>query len=186
MHRRYDADAYLRVVRALRRARPDVALTTDLIVGFPGETDSDFEATLGLMREVGFVDSFSFKYSPRPGTRAATFPDAVPPEVAQGRLEALQALQRDLTLAAHRARVGTTTEILLEGESRRGGQRQGRDPWHRVVNLVDPAGQADLPPGEIVAVDIVEATPHSLIAELKLPGRGTDEPRREPVFRPGA
>ena len=94
MRRRYDAAGYLRVVERLRAARPDVALTTDLIVGFPGESDADFEATLALVREARFVDGFSFKYSPRPGTRAVELPDPVPPEVAQARLAALQALLR--------------------------------------------------------------------------------------------
>jgi tRNA-2-methylthio-N6-dimethylallyladenosine synthase len=188
MRRRYDAAGYLAVVERLRAARPDLALTTDLIVGFPGETDADFEATLALVRAARFVDAFSFKYSPRPGTRAADLPGAVPAEVAQARLEALQGLLRELTLAAHRARVGTRTEILVEGESRRGSQVQGRDPWHRVVNVVGPAGAR---PGELLAVEIVEATPHSLVAEpltlpaasepLKVRPRPADEPRRAGV-----
>jgi tRNA-2-methylthio-N6-dimethylallyladenosine synthase len=188
MRRRYDAAGYLAVVERLRAARPDLALTTDLIVGFPGETDADFEATLALVRAARFVDAFSFKYSPRPGTRAADLPGAVPAEVAQARLEALQGLLRELTLAAHRARVGTRTEILVEGESRRGSQVQGRDPWHRVVNGVGPAGAR---PGELLAVEIVEATPHSLVAEpltlpaasepLKVRPRPADEPRRAGV-----
>jgi tRNA-2-methylthio-N6-dimethylallyladenosine synthase len=187
MRRRYDAAGYLAVVERLRAARPDLALTTDLIVGFPGESDADFEATLALVREVRFVDGFSFKYSPRPGTRAADLPGVVPADVAQARLETLQALLRELTLAAHRARVGTRTEILVEGESRRGSQVQGRDSWHRVVNTV---GAADARPGELLAVEIVEATPHSLIAEplppaasepLKVRPRPADEPRRAGV-----
>ena len=185
MRRRYDAAGYLDVVERLRAARPDLALTTDLIVGFPGETDADFEATLAVVREVRFVDGFSFKYSPRPGTRAAELAGPVPADVAQARLEALQGLLRDLTLAAHRARVGTRTAILVEGESRRGSQVQGRDPWHRVVNAVG-AGHAQ--PGDLLAVEIVEATPHSLIAEplppaaepegLKVRSRTADEPGR--------
>ncbi len=186
MRRRYDAAGYLRVVERLRAARPDVALTTDLIVGFPGETDADFEATLALVREVGFVDGFSFKYSPRPGTRAAELPDRVAPDVAQARLAALQSLLRELTLAAHRVRVGSRTEVLLEGESRRGGQVQGRDPWHRVVNVV---GAGSARPGDLLAVAIVEATPHSLIAEplppetLKVQSRPADEPGRGGIDR---
>jgi tRNA-2-methylthio-N6-dimethylallyladenosine synthase len=177
MRRRYDAAGYLGVVESLRAARPDVVLTTDLIVGFPGETEADFEATLTLVREVGFVDSFSFKYSPRPGTQAPSLDGAVPPEVAQARLEALQELQRGLTLAAHRGRVGTRTEILVEGPSRRGGQIQGRDPYHRVVNLVG----ADASPGEILSVRIVEATPHSLLAQLEPGAHLAEEAVGEPV-----
>jgi len=169
MRRRYAADDLRRLADSLRTARPDVALTTDLIVGFPGESEADFAATLALVRDVGFVDSYSFKYSPRPGTAAAELPDRVPPEQAQQRLERLQALQRELTLAAHRARVGTHTEVLVEGPSRKGDrQLQGRDPYHRVVHLpaggeapeAPPGGPA---PGEIVPVEIVEATPHSLL-----------------------
>jgi tRNA-2-methylthio-N6-dimethylallyladenosine synthase len=164
MRRRYTAAEYLRLVERLRAARPDLAVTTDLIVGFPGETAADFAATLALIREAGFVDAYSFKYSPRPHTRAASFPDAVPPEVASARLEELQALQRGLTLAYHRSRVGSLCDLLLEGESRRGGQVSGRDPYHRVVNVavaVDAAPE----PGAMLPVRVIEATPHSLIAE---------------------
>ena len=165
MRRRYTADDYRRVVERLRGARPDLALSTDLIVGFPGESDADFEATLALVREVGFVDAYSFKYSPRPGTAAAADPDPVPAGVAQARLEALQALQRGLTFAAHEARVGSETAIRLEGPSRRGGRQvSGRDPWHRVVNV--PWGPEALPAaGSFLPVRIVGATPHSLVAE---------------------
>lgn len=182
MRRRYTRDDFRRIVASLRGARPDVALTTDLIVGHPGETEADFRDTLALVEEVGFVDAYSFKYSPRPGTAAARDADAVPPDVAQSRLEALQALQRGLTLETHRSRVGGATEILVEGRSRRGGaQVRGRDPWHRVVNLEDPDG--GLAPGDRVAVRIVEATPHSLLGvqvgaeALKDPARKADEPR---------
>jgi tRNA-2-methylthio-N6-dimethylallyladenosine synthase len=166
MRRRYGADDYRAFVAALRGARPDLALTTDLIVGFPGETDADFRSTLELVDEIGFVDAFSFKYSPRPGTTAQSLPDPVPGEVAQARLEELQQLQRGLTLAAHRRRVGEDTEVLVTGESRHGGgQFSGRDPYHRVVNFSAPADAA--PPGELVPVELVEATPHSLIGEIR-------------------
>ena len=176
MRRRHDAASYRRLVEELRRARPDLALTTDLIVGFPGESDADFRDTLALVRDVGFVDSFSFKYSPRPGTAAATRNETVSPDVAQARLEELQALQRELTQAAHRARVGQITEVLVEGPSRRGGrQRSGRDPYHRVVNWT-PAPGREPEPGTPVRLRIVEATPHSLIGEPLAPA---GEPRGE-------
>jgi len=170
MRRRYARADYLRLVDGLRNARPDLALTSDLIVGFPGETDRDFEDTLSLVREAGFVDSYSFKYSPRPGTPAGALEltEGVPEAVKQSRLEALQDLQRGLTLAAHRARVGTRTEILVEGESRRGAQPAGRDPYHRVVNLTTSSPSA-FPAGSLVPVQIVEATPHSLLAEPLAP-----------------
>ncbi len=165
MRRRYDAARFRDVAARLRAARPDIALTTDLIVGFPGEGEADFEATLALVRDVGFVDAFCFKYSPRPGTKAADAGDAVPPDEAQARLERLQALQRELTLAAHRSRVGTTTEVQITGPSRRGARLAGRDPYHRVVNVDSGAGPAP-GPGSFVPVRLVEATPHSLVGVI--------------------
>ncbi len=179
MRRRYTADDFRDWARALQAARPDLVLTTDLIVGFPGETEADFQATLALVEEVGFVDAYSFKYSPRPGTAAAARREArVPPEVAQERLERLQALQRRLTLQAHRARVGERAEILVEGATGRSpGQLRGRDPQHRVVNVHHRA-----PGGSLLEVEIVDATPHSLIGRpvplrgtLTEPGRSADE-----------
>jgi tRNA-2-methylthio-N6-dimethylallyladenosine synthase len=171
MRRRYDAASYLRLVERLRAARPDLALTTDLIVAFPGETRADFEETLRVVREAAFADSYAFKYSPRPGTAAAELPDAVPAAEAQERLEELQTLQRGLTLAYHRRRVGATVEVLVEGPSRKAEsgnqgaalQLQGRDPQHRVVNF---QALHELRAGQLVRVELVEATPHSLIGEL--------------------
>jgi tRNA-2-methylthio-N6-dimethylallyladenosine synthase len=170
MRRRYDVAGYLALVERLRTARPDIALTTDLIVGFPGESAADFRETLRVIREVGFVDSYSFKYSPRPGTAAADFDDPVCPEEAQDRLEELQALQRGLTLAYHRGRVGQTVEVLVEGPSRKAEARgaeaspqlQGRDGYHRVVNFRAPAA---VTLGSLVRLRLVEATPHSLLGE---------------------
>jgi tRNA-2-methylthio-N6-dimethylallyladenosine synthase len=183
MRRRYRSDDVRRLVERLREARPDVALTTDLIVGFPGESEADFDATLRLVRDVGFVDSFSFKYSPRPHTKAAGFPDPVAPERAQDRLAALQELQRSLTLDYHRRRVGQTTEVLVEGQSRRGaGQSFGRDPYHRVVNFVLPR-EFEAAAGRFARLRIVEATPHSLIGEAE--ARESD-PKASPVVKPGA
>jgi len=170
MRRRYDRAHYLGLVAQLRKARPDLALTTDLIVGFPGETRRDFEDTLRLVSEVAFVDSYAFKYSPRPGTAASELPDRVPSAEAQERLAELQALQRSLTLAYHRRRVGETVEVLVEGPSRKASagslgddhQMQGRDPFHRVINFQANGG---LQPGQRVRLELVEATPHSLIGE---------------------
>jgi tRNA-2-methylthio-N6-dimethylallyladenosine synthase len=168
MRRRYTGDDVRRLVLRLRAARPDLALTTDLIVGFPGESDADFEATLALIRDVGYVDGFSFKYSPRPGTAGAEIADRVPEDVAQARLEAVQELLRQQTLHYHRGRVGTRTEVLVAGRSRQDHQLAGRDPWHRVVNL-DAASFPRAVPGHLVRVQIAEATPHSLIGEPVLP-----------------
>ena len=188
MRRRYSRDEYLEITRALRGARPDIALTTDLIVGFPGESEADFEQTLDLVAEVGFVDHFSFKYSPRPGTAAEGLGEAASPEEAQGRLERLQALQGDLTRRYHAGRVGEHVEVLVEGESRKGGgQLCGRDPQHRVVNLEAPHPPR-VRPGRLVPVEITQATPHSLIGRfapdfpresLKGPRRSADERARK-------
>ena len=136
MRRRYTRERYLEIAAALRAARTDLVLTTDLIVGFPGESESDFEATLSIVEEAGFVDSFSFKYSPRPGTGAAEMAATVSGELAQERLMRLQALQTIRTLAYHQSRVGQQTRVLVDGASRHGGpQVSGRDPHQRVVNL---------------------------------------------------
>ena len=157
---------YLEIVARLRKARPDLVLTTDLIVAFPGESEADFDDTLSLVREVGFVDSYSFKYSPRPGTRALELDGEIPPDEAQRRLSELQELQHQLTLDYHFSRVGKTAEILVEGESRKGGdQIRGRDAYHRIVN-VDLSGRAAPALGSLIEVDVVEGTPHSLIGVL--------------------
>jgi tRNA-2-methylthio-N6-dimethylallyladenosine synthase len=169
MRRRYTRRQYLEIPERLRTSRPDVAITTDVIVGFPGETREDFERTLAVMREVEFSDCYSFKYSPRPGTAAADLPEAVAPDEAQARLAALQDLQRDITLAYHRSRIGTVTRILVEGDSRRGSsQICGRDPFHRVVNVAAPgAPERRERPGDMLETLLVEATPHSLIGERR-------------------
>ncbi len=165
MRRRYTRSDYLEIVSALRLARPDLALTSDLIVGFPGETPRDFEATLALVREAGLVDSFSFKYSPRPGTRAIELGGEVPPEEAQVRLLELQSLQKAQTLAYHASRVGETTRVLIDGPSRRGPEQvSGRDPQNRVVNL-EVENDRPIEPGCLVPVRIRAATPHSLLGE---------------------
>jgi len=188
MRRRYGRERYLEIVAGLRRARPDLALTTDLIVGFPGETEADFEATLALVREAGFVDSFSFKYSPRPGTAAVELHGAVPPEEAQRRLERLQALQKEQTRAYHESRVGETVRVLVEGGSRRGGgQWAGRDPQNRVVNVELPPA-AGVEAGALLDVRIVAATPHSLLGEPldpKLRGRGEAEASTATLLKSG-
>jgi len=175
MRRRYTAREFLALVRRLRAARPDLALTTDLIVGFPGETRADFQATLAVVREAGFTDGYSFKFSPRPGTAAAAagFGEPVAPQEAQARLAELQELLRSLTLAAHRSRVGQDTEVLVEGASARSGapgrprQLRGRDPYHRVVNFAAP--HPPPAPGDLLPLRIAEATPHSLIGVLPEP-----------------
>ncbi|MCP4005834.1 MAG: tRNA (N6-isopentenyl adenosine(37)-C2)-methylthiotransferase MiaB [bacterium] len=162
MSRRYSREDYLRTAEALRTARPDLAISTDLIVGFPGESRSEFEETLSLVSEVRFVDSYSFKYSERPGTPAQRRGlQSVEPDEAQDRLERLQALQKRLTLEAHQARVGSRTTVLVDGASRRGGERrQGRDPYNRVVNFT---ATSPMVRGVLCDIDVTAATPHSLL-----------------------
>lgn len=163
MNRRYTREEFLAIVDALRVACPEIAITTDLIVGFPGETREDFEQTLGLVREVGFTDSFSFKYSERPGTpaqRRGLLP--IDAAEAQFRLEELQTLQGELTARYQRTRIGSRTAVLVEGRARHGDLR-GRCPHNRVVNF-RPA-EAGPAPGEIVNVDVVGVTPHSLLGQ---------------------
>lgn len=170
MGRKYDVARYLDIVRALRAARPDIALGTDLIVGFPGESDEDFEQTLQLMREVRFESSFSFKYSDRPGVAAVNMTPKVEPETASERLSRLQELQNEITSEALENQVGAVSEVLFDGPSKmQSGEAVfwcGRDSGGRIVNVPlhgDDQG-TDLS-GLILPVRIVEAKKHSLIGE---------------------
>ena len=141
MKRRYDSAAFLDLVERLRKARPDLALSTDLIVGFPGESEQDFQDTLRMMRASNFMSSFSFCYSDRPGTRASLFLDKIPAEVAQDRLLRLQALQDELGANWLRHRVGDETTLLIENPSPKESQGpepswQGRDPYGAPVHVL--------------------------------------------------
>jgi tRNA-2-methylthio-N6-dimethylallyladenosine synthase len=169
MGRRYDTAAYLTLVDKLRRARPDIALTTDFIVGFPGESEADFAATLGLVRKVGFESGFSFMYSDRPGTASERLEPKISQEVKSARLAELQTLLDERLTASLAARVGQTDTVLVEGTSRRDGPSgpswRGRDPGGRIVNLsLSGAGDAT---GRLVRVRIVQAKKHSLIGEAE-------------------
>ena len=166
MGRGYDMERYLSVVEGLRKARPDIALSTDLIVGFPSETEEEFEDTLKAIDSCGFMSSFSFCYSDRPGTRASAMPFKIPHEVQLERLERLQSLQNDRAEAWLKSRVGLVTDVLLEGPSQRrteeNNEWQGRDPWGDMVNVTMPEGAGR--PGEFVDVKIDRALKHSLKA----------------------
>jgi tRNA-2-methylthio-N6-dimethylallyladenosine synthase len=170
MGRKYDTARYLGIVRALQAARPDIALGTDLIVGFPGETDEDFERTLEMMREVRFESSYSFKYSDRPGVAAVNMTPKVDPQTASERLSRLQELQNEITSEALESRVGAVCEVLFDGPSRvqPGGAAfwRGRDSGGRIVNvpLRGSEREEDLA-GRIMPVRITEAKKHSLIGE---------------------
>jgi tRNA-2-methylthio-N6-dimethylallyladenosine synthase len=159
MNRRYTRETYLEKVAKLKEICPGISLTTDLIAGFPGETDRDFEDTLDLMQEAGFDQAFSFKFSPRPNTRAAALPDQIPEEVKAERLSRLQALQDKLTLVSHQRLVGKVKEVLVEGRSKRSADQVcGRLRSNQVVNFT---GSPELV-GALVLVEITEAHPHSL------------------------
>jgi tRNA-2-methylthio-N6-dimethylallyladenosine synthase len=138
MLRRYTREEYLRVVERLRAAIPDLAVTTDLIVGFPGETEADFAATLSLVGEVGFDDAFTFRFSPRAGTAATRLADPVPDAVGAERLERLITAVRRVARARNAGLVGTTHEILVEQRARRGAALQGRTRQHRVAMVDGP------------------------------------------------
>ncbi len=159
MRRSYRRERYLAWLEEIRARIPGIAVTTDIIVGFPGETEEDFRATLEVVERARFDQAFMFQYSPRPGTPAATMPDQVPKAVVQERFERLVALQGSISLEIMREHVGRTVEVLVEGTGRKGGV-QGRTRTNKVVHL---AGA--LEPGTFVEARIVSAHPHHLLGE---------------------
>ncbi|WP_281171516.1 tRNA (N6-isopentenyl adenosine(37)-C2)-methylthiotransferase MiaB [Inquilinus limosus] len=158
MNRKHDAEAYRRIVDRLRAARPDLALSSDFIVGFPGETDRDFADTLRLVTEIGFAQAYSFKYSARPGTPAAALEDQLPEAVKDERLQALQQLLWAQQAAFNQDMAGKVVPVLLDRPGRRPGQLHGRSPWMQSVHLDAPARLL----GTIQPVRITEAKPLSL------------------------
>ena len=164
MNRKHSAEQYLRLVERIRAARPDILLTSDFIVGFPGETDADFEATLALIREVGFGAAFSFKYSARPGTPAAEKPE-LPAEVSDARLQTLQALITRQQRAAQDGMIGRELGVLYEKPGRLPGQMVGKSDYLHAVHVTDPEAKA----GDLVRVRITASATNSLAAE-RLPG----------------
>jgi tRNA-2-methylthio-N6-dimethylallyladenosine synthase len=162
MNRRHTAAEYLALVERIRAAQPDLALSGDFIVGFPGETDADFEETLSLVRAIGYAQAFSFKYSTRPGTPGADLKDQVPEDVKAKRLERLQALLLEQQRAFNQSCIGRTIDLLLEKPGRMPGQLIGRSPWLQSVN-VDAKG---VEIGDIIKVRITAAGPNSLFADV--------------------
>jgi tRNA-2-methylthio-N6-dimethylallyladenosine synthase len=162
MNRRHDRAFYLDLVAQLKTARPDLALSSDFIVGFPGETEADFQDTLALIRAVGFVQTYSFKYSPRPGTPAAGLEEQVPEAVKEARLAEMQDLLSGLTHAFNQRAVGRVMPVLLDRPGRHPGQLVGRSPYMQPVH-VEGAG-ARL--GRVVPVRITAVHPNSLAGEL--------------------
>ncbi len=162
MNRGHTAADYLKIIDKVRAARPDIAISGDFIVGFPGETVEDFEATLGLVRAVGYASAYSFKYSRRPGTPAAAMPKQVAEEEKDRRLAALQALltaQRDAFCAGL---VGRTLPVLFEKSGRQPGQLIGRTPYLQSLHASAPASMI----GRVAPVRVTAVTPNALAGEL--------------------
>jgi tRNA-2-methylthio-N6-dimethylallyladenosine synthase len=162
MNRRHTRDGYLRLIERVRTARADIAMSGDFIVGFPGETETDFEDTMALVREVRYAQAFSFKYSPRPGTPAATMEDQVPEEEKKERLQRLQDVLGTQQRAFNEALVGRRMAVLLERPGRKPGQLVGRSPYLQPVNVACPADYR----GKVVEVLIESAGAHSLFGRL--------------------
>ncbi len=163
MNRGCTADGYMEKISRLRRICPEIALTSDIIVGFPGETEHDFQKTMELLEQVRFDNLFSFRYSDRPNTRSASFPDKVDPEAASRRLLELQSFQAEITLAKNLAEIGSTRLVLVEGPSRTSnGQMTGRTTQNRIVNFQAPLSSV----GQIVGVKIALAYSHSLGGDI--------------------
>lgn len=161
MNRKHTAESYLKIIDRVRAARPDIALSGDFIVGFPGETEAEFEDTLRLIEAANYALAFSFKYSPRPGTPAATMDDQIAPEVMDDRLQRLQALLNAQQLAFNQASVGKTTQVLLERNGKLPGQKIGKSPWLQSVHVI-----SDAQIGDMVDVHLVSAGPNSLAGTL--------------------
>ena len=158
MNRKHTADEYRRLIERVRQARPDIALSSDFIVGFPGESDADFEETIALVDEIGFASSYSFKYSPRPGTPAADLREQVPAALMDERLQRLQARIEHHRQAFNHAMVGRTVEVLLERVGRHPGQLAGKSPYLQAVQIETQANQI----GDRVQVVIERAGSNSL------------------------
>ena len=157
MNRSHTVDSYLKVIGKMRAARPDIAISGDFIVGFPGESEQDFEETLAIVDAVGYASAYSFKYSPRPGTPAASMEDQVPAEVMDERLQRLQARLAEHSLAFNRATIGRDTRILVDRVGRLPGQMIGKSPWLQSVFV-----EADAAIGDMLDVTITHALPNSM------------------------
>jgi len=162
MNRSHTAESYLATIEKMRAARPDIALSGDFIVGFPGETDEDFEATLKIVDAVGYASAYSFKYSARPGTPAAAMEDQIPREIMDDRLQRLQERINAHSLAFNRSKVGSDTRILIERKGRHAGQMIGKSPWLQSVHV-----ETDAQPGDFMDVTVLAAGPNSLTGAVR-------------------
>jgi len=165
MNRSHTADTYLAILAKMRAARPDIALSGDFIVGFPGETEKDFEATLQIVDEVRYASAYTFKYSPRPGTPAATMEDQIPRDIMEDRLERLNDRINAHRLAFNRSMVDSDTQILIERPGKHRGQMIGRSPWLQSVHV-----DTDAKPGDILDVSVVAASSNSLSGAVRETG----------------
>jgi tRNA-2-methylthio-N6-dimethylallyladenosine synthase len=163
MNRSHSAESYLRIIERVRAARPDIAVSGDFIVGFPGESEAEFQDTLKIVEQVGYAQCYSFKYSPRPGTPAADMDGQIDPQAMDDRLARLQALLNRQQSAFNAATVGQRTDILLERKGRHARQLIGKSPWLQSVVVDAP----DLSIGDMVEVDIISAGPNSLAGETR-------------------
>jgi tRNA-2-methylthio-N6-dimethylallyladenosine synthase len=170
MRRSYRSEKYLGILDRVRAAIPDAAITTDIIVGFPGETEEDFQETLRVAAESRFAAAYTFQYSKRPGTPAAELPEQLPKEVVQERYERLLALVNDIAWKENQKQIGKTVEVLVAtGEGRKDAQTQrlsGRARDNRLVHFEIPEGEARPRPGDVVSVKITQAAPYHLVADL--------------------
>jgi tRNA-2-methylthio-N6-dimethylallyladenosine synthase len=162
MNRSHTAETYLRTLEKVRTARPDIAISGDFIVGFPGETDDDFDATLRIVEDVRHASAYSFKYSARPGTPAAAMEDQIPGDIMDERLQRLQERINAHRLAFNRAKVGANTQILIERQGKREGQLIGRSPWLQSVHIETAAE-----PGNIIDVTLVAGGPNSMTGAVR-------------------
>jgi tRNA-2-methylthio-N6-dimethylallyladenosine synthase len=157
MNRSHSNASYRAIIERVRDARPNIAISGDFIVGFPGESDAEFEDTLEIIEAVNYAQAYSFKYSPRPGTPAAAMDEQVAPALMDERLQRLQALIDAQQFAFNQASVGLRTQILIEREGRKPGQKLGKSPWLQSVHVATEA-----PIGAMIEVEIASAGPHSL------------------------
>ena len=158
MNRSHSAASYLKVIERVRKTRPDIAISGDFIVGFPGETDADFEATLRLIEDTGYASAYSFKYSARPGTPAATMEGQIAPAIMDERLQRLQSLINTQQYAFNQASIGKRCEILIERDGKRPGQKIGKSPWLQSV-VIENGPET----GTLMRVDLISAAPNSLV-----------------------
>ncbi len=172
MNRRHDAASYLRTVARFRSASADIAFSSDFIVGFPGETEDEFDRTLALIRQIGYASAYSFKYSPRPGTPAAEMQGEVDAAAMDERLARLQSLIDSQQLAFNRACIGRTVDVLFERPARREGQIVGRSPWLQPVHVMGPPDLI----GQVLPVRLTALERYSFFGDLAAPRSGLPAP----------